>query len=142
MDHVIYGRALVAGEAAGEVLASSEPLSFWGGYDQLTGEIIDRRHPLSGKIAKDVILAVSASRGSSTTTAVLLEAVRRRTAPVAIITEEPDTFLTLVSVVADELFGRSIPVIAVGSQEFKRLESGQHARIHSDSRIVIFGQST
>lgn len=42
------GRVLVAGDAAGTVLASGEPISFWGGYDAATGEIIDRRHPLSG----------------------------------------------------------------------------------------------
>ncbi|MFN8425100.1 MAG: hypothetical protein U0X87_02420 [Anaerolineales bacterium] len=37
-------------------LVSREPLSFWGGYDWKTGEIIDRRHPLSGEIAKGEFL--------------------------------------------------------------------------------------
>ena len=67
---------MVAGEASSEALVSREPLSFWGGYDQLTGEIIDRRHPLSGQIAAGRVLAVPSARGSSTTTSVLLEAVR------------------------------------------------------------------
>lgn len=76
MERVIQGRALVAGEAEGEALVTDQPLSFWGGYDQRTGEIIDRRHPLSGQIAAGRVLALPASRGSSTTTAVLLEAVK------------------------------------------------------------------
>ena len=141
MEKVIQGQVLVAGEAKGVVMASSEPLSFWGGYDQFTGEGIDRRHPLSGKNAAGFVLAIPASRGSSTTTAVLLEAVRRDTAPVAIITKESDTFLTLASVVADELFGRPIPVIAAGAEQFGTLRSGQLARVCADGRIVILEES-
>ncbi|PYR41153.1 MAG: hypothetical protein DMF93_09170 [Acidobacteria bacterium] len=73
-DGVIAGRAVVAGDARGDALVSHEPLSFWGGYDFQTGRIIDRHHPLAGACAAGRILAVPASKGSSTTTAVLLEA--------------------------------------------------------------------
>ena len=59
------GRPLVAGEAQGELLVSTEPLSFWGGFDSGTGEIIDRRHPLSGKNAAGRVLAIPGTRGSS-----------------------------------------------------------------------------
>ena len=100
----IEGRVLVPGEAQGEALVSREPLSFWGGYDQNTGEIIDRRHPLSGVVAAGRILVIPSSRGSSTTTAVLLEAIRLGTAPAALLTTTADTFLTLASIVADECF--------------------------------------
>ena len=49
MDELIFqGKAFIPGTASGEALVSREPLSFWGGYDWKTGEIIDRRHPLSG----------------------------------------------------------------------------------------------
>ena len=83
MQRIIQGRPVVAGEAAGELLFSDEPLSFWGGYDAATGEIIDRRHPLSGRIAAGRVLAIPFTKGSSTTTAVFLEAVRAGTAPAA-----------------------------------------------------------
>ena len=76
-------RTLVAGAARGAALVLEEPLSFWGGYDYRTGEIIDRRHPLSGEIAAGCILCLPSTRGSSTTTAVLLEAVKAGTAPAA-----------------------------------------------------------
>ena len=137
MGRVIQGRVLVPGEAEGVVMVSEEPLSFWGGYDQLTGEIIDRRHPLSGRIAANAVLAIPASRGSSTTTAVLLEAVRRHTAPAALITKDPDSFLTLASIVADELFGCPVPVIAAGAEAFRVLRSGQQVRVCTDGRIEI-----
>ena len=41
-DRVISGRVIVAGEADGEALVTHDALSFWGGYDFHTGEIIDK----------------------------------------------------------------------------------------------------
>ncbi len=129
MASVIAARVLVAGEAAGELLVAAEPLSFWGGYSQTTGEIIDRRHPLSGQMAAGRILALPGSRGSSTTTAVLLEALRNGTAPAAILTIGVDNFLALASIVAEEMFGRAIPLAAVTPEEFAQLRSGDPARL-------------
>ena len=102
------GRALVQGTAQSVALTSEEPLSFWGGYDQLTGEIIYRRHPLSGENAAGKILVLPGSRGSSTTAAVLLEAVRQEKAPAVIITLGTDRFLTLAAIVAEEMYGRTV----------------------------------
>lgn len=136
MGHVIRGRPVVPGEARGEALVSDEPLSFWGGYDFRSGEIVDRRHPLSGANAAGRILAIPSTRGSSTTTAVLLEAVRAGTAPAAILTTGVDTFFALASIVAQEMYGRSIPVVALDAADFKRLRTGDdlivdaHGTVH------------
>ena len=126
---VMKGRAFVPGEAKGIALVSKEALSFWGGYDWKTGEIIDRRHPLSGEIAKDRILAIPFTRGSSTTSAVLLESVRAKTAPAAIITTATDFFFALASVVADELYDKAVPLVALSKDDFARLKSGDQINI-------------
>ena len=131
------GRVLVSGDVTGEALVSDEPLSFWGGYDQLTGEIIDRRHPLSGVVAAGRILVIPSSRGSSTTTAVLLEAIRLGTAPAALLTAAADTFLTLASIVADELYQKPIPVIALDPDDFAMLETGQRLRVFADGSVEV-----
>ena len=140
MGHVIHGTALVEGGGSGPLLVSDTPLSFWGGYNQFTGEVIDRRHPLSGKIATGCMLAIPASRGSSTTTAVLLEAIRRGTAPAALITSQADTFLVLASVVADELYQKSIPVLALDAEAFKLLNSGQRAVLDQRGKLTVTEQ--
>ena len=137
MGRVIQGRPIVPGVGAGAVLVSSEPLSFWGGYDHRTGEIIDRRHPLSGQVAAGRVLAVPFTRGSSTTTAVLLEAVRAGTAPAAILITGEDTFLALASVVAEELYGRPIPVVALAPEDYARLVPGQVVRVAEDGEVEI-----
>lgn len=104
---------IVAGTATGRLVVSPAPLSFWGGYDAATGEVIDRRHPLSGQRLAGCVLALPWTRGSSTTTAILLEAVRLGTAPAAILLPKADTFIALASIVAQELYGKSFPVYVV-----------------------------
>lgn len=137
MARMIEGKALVAGEAKGLALVTNEPLSFWGGYDQWTGEIIDRRHPLSGENAKGKVLVVPASRGSSTTTAVLLEAIRNGNAPAAIVVSCVDRFFALASIVADEMYGRPIPIIALSEEDFAGLQTGERVEIFSDGRLSV-----
>lgn len=138
MGRLMKGRVLVSGDVTGEALVSDEPLSFWGGYDQHTGEIIDRRHPLSGQMAAGRILVLPATRGSSTTTAVLLEAVRLGTAPAALVTAAPDTYLALAAIVADEMYQKPLPVIALQPNDFAMLKTGQEVRVFADGRVEVY----
>jgi predicted aconitase with swiveling domain len=110
---VAASAAVVEGDARGTLIVSPAPLSFWGGYDAATGEVIDRRHPLSGERLAGTVLALPWTRGSSTTTAILLEAVRLGTAPAAILLPKADTFIALASIVAHELYGRGFAVLIV-----------------------------
>ena len=137
-DIILQSKVIICGEARGLALVSNEPLSFWGGYDWKSGEIIDRRHMLSGCIAKDKILAVPFTRGSSTTTAVLLEAIRAKTAPAAIITTDTDFFFALASVVADELYASPLPLVALTERDFAQLKTNNEIQITNEGTVVIF----
>ena len=78
------------------------------------------------------------SKGSSTTTAVLLEAVRAGTAPAAILTTGVDAFFALASIVADVMYGKSFPVIALEADDFALLQTGRASRCRiGDGRIVV-----
>jgi predicted aconitase with swiveling domain len=136
MERVMQGRVLVAGAAAGPLLYSSAPISFWGGYDALTGEIIDRRHPLSGRMAAGSVLAIPFIKGSSTTSAVFLEAVRAGKAPAAMLTAGPDTFLALGSIVADEMYARPVPLIALTEADFAALASAIWVTVQPDGQVI------
>lgn len=137
MEQRLKGTPLLAGTAEGRLLASTEPLSFWGGYDQFTGEIIDRRHPLSGESGIGCIMALPGTRGSSTTTAVLLEAVRLGNAPAGFLTTDRETFLTLAGVVADEMYHKPMPVVMLSLEDFSKLQSGQRVQIETDGTVLI-----
>jgi predicted aconitase with swiveling domain len=134
----LQGKIIIQGEARGKALVSDEPLSFWGGYDWKTGEIIDRRHTLSGAIARDKILAVPFTRGSSTTTAVLLEAIRAKTAPAAIITTDTDFFFALASVVAEELYASPLPLVALSEKDFAQLRTGDEIQITTTGTVILY----
>jgi predicted aconitase with swiveling domain len=133
----LQGKIIIRGNARGTALVSREPLSFWGGYDWKTGEIIDRRHMLSGSIAKGKILAIPFTRGSSTTTAVLLEAMRAGTAPAAIITTDTDFFFALACVVAEELYSVSFPLITLDEVDFAKLCTNDDIQVGNDGRLIV-----
>ena len=134
---ILQGKPFSAGSARGVALVSREPISFWGGYDWKTGEITDRRHPLSGLVAKGKILAIPFTRGSSTTTAVLLESIRAGTAPNAIITTGTDFFFALASVVADELYHAPIPLVSVSESDFAKLRTDDQIEIDGNGLITV-----
>ncbi len=136
MGDLIQGKPVVPGVATGLALVTDEPLSFWGGYDHQTGNITDRRHPLCGQNAAGRILVVPFTRGSSTTTAVLLEAIREGTAPAAIIATSVDSFFALASIVAKEMYAKPIPIITIDPQDLVNLKTGDQLTISIDGRLA------
>lgn len=104
-------RTLVAGTARGAALVLDEPLSFWGGIDPATGDVIDVRHPQRGANVAGRVLVMPSGRGSSSSSSVLAESVRAGTAPAAIVLADPDPILALGAIVAQELYGLAIPVV-------------------------------
>lgn len=123
------GKALINGEAIGPLLFSHVPLSFWGGTDPSTGEIIDRHHPLSGQILRDHILAIPAGRGSCTGSMAMLELMLAGTAPLGLIFEVPEQIITLGVIVAKKMFDRSIPVVVLSTSDFALLGDHEHVSI-------------
>ncbi|RUU27544.1 DUF126 domain-containing protein [Mesorhizobium sp. M6A.T.Ce.TU.002.03.1.1] len=106
-----FGTFQLAGEARGSALVLSQALSFWGGIDVETGEIIDHSHSdLGGNIAGK-ILVMPSGRGSSSSSSVLAEAIRRGTAPAGIILERPDPILPVGAIIAEFLYDISMPLV-------------------------------
>ena len=83
------------------------------------------------------MLAIPFTKGSSTTTAVFLEAVRAGVAPAAVLTAAPDAFLALASIVADEMYGRPVPVVALTPEDFAALGASQWVEVHSDGCALL-----
>jgi uncharacterized protein len=112
------GRTLVAGRAEGLTLVLSAPLSFWGGLDPETGELIDTHHPQRGAVLTDRIVVMPSGRGSSSSSYVFAEAIRAGTAPAAIVLREPDGILALGAIVARELYATRVPVVVLDADGY------------------------
>ncbi len=128
----LAGTVVVAGAGSGPALITDEPLSFWGGLDPNTGEIIDRHHPLSGQFLTGRVLILPRGRGSCSASGVLLEAIRNETAPAAIITHEVDPIIGLGSILGDELYGRPIPVVVLPPEVAATIRGGATLAVDVD----------
>ncbi len=84
-----------------------------------------------------MILVLPFTRGSSTTTGILLESARIGVAPAGIITTAADAFLALASIVAGEMYGHQFPVVAAGEEAFDRIEDGALVEILESGDIIL-----
>lgn len=123
---------LAEGTAEGDVVALAEPLSFWGGYDPATGEIVDARHPQRGVSLAGKVVLMPGGRGSSSSSAVLAEAIRAGSGPVAIVLRDADTIVALGAIVADELYGRRCPVVVVDADAYGALAAADRLRVEAE----------
>jgi predicted aconitase with swiveling domain len=137
VERVLIGKVVVAGSAEGRALVSKEPLSFWGGICPHTGEIIDRRHELSGATITGKVFVFPQGKGSSTSSATLTETIRNGAAPVAIINLKVDPILALGSIVADELHHQSIPVVVLTKGDFYSIKQGDYLTLKSDGKVLL-----
>ncbi|MGZ5306520.1 MAG: aconitase X swivel domain-containing protein [Actinomycetota bacterium] len=133
------GRTLVAGHAAGLALVLHAPLSFWGGLDPETGELIETHHPQRGAIVTDRILVMPSGRGSSSSSYVLAEAIRAGNAPAAIVLREPDGIVALGAIVARELYGTRIPVVVLGADGYDAIAEGAALEVAAGDDGAIVG---
>ncbi len=128
---------IVPGTARGEALVTDTPLSLWGGLDPDTGEVIDRRHPLSGEIVAGKVLVMPAGRGSCTASGVLLEAIRHGVAPAAIVLSRPDPIIGLGAILGEELYGRTVPVVILAERDRAKIPAGALIAIEPDGAVRV-----
>jgi uncharacterized protein len=118
---------------SGPALVLSEPLSLWGGMDPATGRVIDGHHPQRGAVLSGRVVVMRSGRGSSSSASVLAEAVRAGTAPAGILVSEPDLILAVGSIVAEELYGRRVPVIVDDWARLATIRDGETITINGDA---------
>lgn len=122
----MIAQAYAAGETAGVALVLAEAISFWGGIDVDSGKIIDHSHPDLGTVITGTVLVMPGGRGSSSSSSVLAETIRRGTGPAAIVLSVPDPILTVGALVAQALYGKRCPIVVCAIEGFR---SGTRLRV-------------
>jgi len=141
VERILIGKAVVAGVARGEAVVTNQPISFWGGLNTETGEIIDRRHEKSGANVAGKVFVFPHGRGSSTSSAILAESIRNGTNPAGIINFQVEPILALGSIVSEELYGQSIPVVVLGEDDFYSIKDGDRIRIEADGKVKVLANA-
>ena len=126
---LIEGSVIVGGDASGQLLTLSEPLSLWGGVDLQSGRVIDTSHPQLGANISGQLLVMPGSRGSSSSSSALVELARAKRAPLGIITARADPILIMAALVCDHLYSVSIPMLLVPFSSLTRLKPRTRAHL-------------
>ena len=129
-------KVLLEGEVKGEALVSQDPLSFWGGVDPASGEIIDVHHDLRGENLTGKILCIPYDRGSCSGSGVLIEMVKTGTAPAAISGLLAEPVLALGPLIGQKMYGRGMALRTISKEEYSLLRSGDIVTFTKDSICI------
>ena len=126
---------LAGGDASGNILICDEGLSFWGGVDPETGQIIDVHHPQVGESVAGKVVMMPTSRGSCSGSGVLLELALSGLAPSVLVFEEDEEVLTLGALVSERIFDRPVSVVRLPSDTYGELATQGAAQV-SGTRLI------
>lgn len=127
----IKARSISRGKASGEVLITTEPLSFLGGVDPNSGEVIEPWHPLQGKNIAGKIFVFPHGKGSTVGSYVMLQLAKNRKAPAAIINVTAEPIITVGAIIS------KIPMVdKPESDVYKILKDGQKIEVDGNKGII------
>ena len=117
----LKGRIISKGIGEGEALATAQPISFYGGVDPNTGEIIEKGHELQGKNVKGKILVFPNGKGSTVGSYTLYRMKKNGMAPAGIINKECETIVAVGAIISE------IP--CVDKVDISEIKTGDSVRI-------------
>lgn len=124
---IINCRKISKGITSGEVIMTRDSLSFLGGVNPDTGEIIDSKHPLFGKNIKNKILVIPSGKGSTVGSYVLYQMAKNSTAPSAVVAIEGEPIIATGAIMA------GIPMVDHPEVDiFDLLHDGQIVEVNAD----------
>ena len=122
----LVGRAILSGVAKGPLLSTDQPVNFTAAFTKphnvvpaWRAVVRDRHHPWFGINIKGKVLAVPACIGSTLTGLVLLDMVRLKAGPAAIIVDKADTLLTSGIILSEVWYERAVPIVEYPSAEIR-----------------------
>ncbi|MGD8505843.1 MAG: DUF126 domain-containing protein [Candidatus Bathyarchaeota archaeon] len=119
----LKGRTISKGVAEGEALTTTQPISFYGGVDPDTGEIIEKGHELQGKKVKGRILVFPNGKGSTVGSYTLYRMRKNGTAPTGIINEECETVVAVGAIISEIPCVDRIDISRIKTGDIVRLEN-------------------
>ena len=122
---MIECRSVSKGKASGELITSNESISFLGGVNPETGEVIDPNHELKGQSIKDKILFIPGGKGSTVGSYVIFQMKKNNTAPKAIICLKAEPIIATGAIMSD------IPMVDSPS-DVNELLTGVSVEVDSD----------
>ena len=120
----LKGRIIFKGVAEGEALTTTQPISFYGGVDPETSEILEKGHELQGKRIKEKILVFPNGKGSTVGSYTLYRLKKGGVAPAGIINRECETVVAVGAIISGIPCVDEIDISKIKTGDMVRLENG------------------
>lgn len=129
----LKGRIISKGTAQAEALVTSMPISFYGGVDPNTGEVIEKGHELQGKSVQGKILVFPTGKGSTVGSYTLYRLKKNDVAPAGIINRECETVVAVGTIISE--------MPCVDKIDISEIETGDLIRIENDTVTLVRKQT-
>ena len=124
----LKGRIISKAKGEGDALVTSQPISFYGGVDPNTGEVIEKGHELQGKSIEDRVLVFPTGKGSTVGSYTLYRMKKNGVEPAGIINSECETVVAVGAIISE------IP--CVDRIDISCIKTGDHVRMENGMVIV------
>ena len=108
---------------------TSQPISFYGGVDPNTGEVLEKGHELKGQSIKGKILVFPNGKGSTVGSYTLYRLKKNGVAPAGMINRECETVVAVGAIISE------IP--CVDKIDISKFKTGDIIRIENDTVTLI-----
>jgi predicted aconitase with swiveling domain len=120
----LKGRIIFKGVAEGEALTTTQPISFYGGVDPETSEILEKGHELQGKRIKGKILVFPNGKGSTVGSYTLYRLKKGGVAPAGMINRECETVVAVGAIISVIPCVDEIDISKIKTGDTVRIENG------------------
>jgi len=125
---ILQGRKVAKGKATGEAIVSSDGISFYGGVEPETGNVVEKGHPLEGQSITGKILVFPTGKGSTVGSYTLYQMKKLGTAPAAIVNKEIETIVAVGAIISE------IP--CVDQIDIEKIKTGDRVVVDADAGKV------
>ena len=119
---ILHGRSIYPGQVEGEALCTTQGISFFGGVDPDTGQIVENGHALAGQSIAGKILVFPSGKGSTVGSYTLYRLKKNGRAPAAIVNAECETITAVGCIIAEIPCIDHIPIDQLSSGFRLRLD--------------------
>jgi hypothetical protein len=124
----LIGRKIYKGTAEGQALVTKDGISFYGGVDPDTGEVVEVGHELEGQTVSGKILVFPSGKGSTVGSYTMYRMMKNNKAPAAIVNSEIDTIIAVGCIISE------IP--CVDKININEIKTGQNLIVNGTEGIV------
>jgi predicted aconitase with swiveling domain len=97
----LEGRKIYKGIAEAEAIVTKDGISFYGGVDPDTGQVVEVGHELEGQSITGKVLVFPTGKGSTVGSYTMYRMKKNNTAPAAIVNEQIDTIIAVGCIISE-----------------------------------------